>query len=224
MSPKLFLMPEMEMEIIYSFILIVSSLMIYAKTKEIYNLTADKGIKYFRQAFLFFAIAFFSRMIILFLFNLFGISRVFDFSPRAVGLISSIFFVYISTIAIFYLLYSLTWKKWDPDSKLVWLIYLVTLIITFIVISTRNGFILLIFQLGLSLIALGISYLRYLKSKKNKHLRNNLIIYALLFIFWTVNTIQLFIPAFLGMFKILIYLISIATFLSIFYAVIKRTG
>ena len=43
-------------EIIYSFVIIVCSLMIYFGTREIYNLSSYKGIKYFRQAFLLFAI------------------------------------------------------------------------------------------------------------------------------------------------------------------------
>ena len=44
-------------EIVYSFVIIVCSLMIYFGTKELYKLTSHKGIKYFRQSFLFFAFA-----------------------------------------------------------------------------------------------------------------------------------------------------------------------
>lgn len=40
-------------EVIYSFVIIVCSLMIYFGTKELYELSSYKGIKYFRQAFLF---------------------------------------------------------------------------------------------------------------------------------------------------------------------------
>ncbi|MDD5331426.1 MAG: hypothetical protein PHE43_01205 [Candidatus Nanoarchaeia archaeon] len=224
MSPQQFFMPEFQVEIIYSFILILSSLMIYAKTKEMYNLTADKGIKYFRESFLFFAIAFFSRFVIMFLFTLFGISKIFDFSSRIISLASSILFIYTSTIAIFYLFYSMTWKKWDENSKKVIYIHLITAIIVLLVILTRNGFVLFASQLILSLITLGIVFNRYLNSKNKKAMRGNLIIYTLLFIFWTFNTIQLFVPAFLGTFKILVYLISIGAFLAIFYEVIKRTG
>jgi len=38
-------------EIIYSFVIIVCSLMIYFGTKELYKLTSHKGIKYFRLSF-----------------------------------------------------------------------------------------------------------------------------------------------------------------------------
>ena len=51
-------------EIIYSFVIIVCSLMIYFATKELYELSKHKGIKYFRLSFLFFAIAYFFRSFI----------------------------------------------------------------------------------------------------------------------------------------------------------------
>ena len=44
-------------ELIYSFVIIICSLMVYFGTKELYELSSYKGIKYFRQAFLFFAIS-----------------------------------------------------------------------------------------------------------------------------------------------------------------------
>src|SRR3989339_748726 len=44
------------LEILYSFVIIVCSLMIYFGTKELYELSSHKGIKYFRLSFLFFAI------------------------------------------------------------------------------------------------------------------------------------------------------------------------
>ena len=59
-------------EIIYSFIIISCSLMIYFGTKELYKLSSHEGIKYFRQSFLFFALAYFFRSfikIILFYFD-----------------------------------------------------------------------------------------------------------------------------------------------------------
>ena len=54
----------MSSEIIYSFVIIFCSLLVYFGTKEIYELSSHKGIKYFREAFLFFAIAYFFRFLI----------------------------------------------------------------------------------------------------------------------------------------------------------------
>ena len=69
-------------ELIYSFVIIVSSLMIYYSTKEMYELSSYKGIKYFRQAFLLFAIAYFFKSFIKILLVYFGTSRILDINIR----------------------------------------------------------------------------------------------------------------------------------------------
>ena len=56
-------------ELIYSFVIILCSLMVYFGTKELYELSSYKGIKYFREAFLFFAIAYAFRSVIKFIFS-----------------------------------------------------------------------------------------------------------------------------------------------------------
>ena len=45
------LSPGMTTEILYSFVIIFCSLMIYFGTKELYELSGHKGIKYFRYSF-----------------------------------------------------------------------------------------------------------------------------------------------------------------------------
>ena len=51
-------------ELLYSFIIIAISLIIYFSTREIEILSSYKGIKYFRFAFMFFGIAFASRLVL----------------------------------------------------------------------------------------------------------------------------------------------------------------
>ncbi|MDD5178126.1 MAG: hypothetical protein PHT54_02495 [Candidatus Nanoarchaeia archaeon] len=222
--PRIFLMPGFEIEIIYSFIIIVSSLMIYFKTKELYNLTTHKGIKYFRDAFLFFAVAFFIRFIIFFLLTLFEASRIFEFNPRLLGSVSSTFFIYTSTMAIVYLLYSMIWEKWDKNSKKIGWIHIGIALVSAIGVAIQSTLILLILQCLVISVASLIAYRRYIQSGKKKGVKSNLTIYILLFIFWVLNTIGTLTPDFFSTSKIIIYLVSIGTFLSIFYAVIKRTG
>ena len=55
-------------ELIYTTIIVIFCYLIYHKTKEIYNLTKYKGIHYFRNTFLFFALAYASRFILHLLF------------------------------------------------------------------------------------------------------------------------------------------------------------
>ena len=81
--PLEFLMPpQIGAELIYSFVIIVCSLMVYYATKEMYELSSYKGIKYFRQAFLFFAIAYFFRYFIQFFLVFFNIKDILTFTYK----------------------------------------------------------------------------------------------------------------------------------------------
>ena len=95
MRPPLeFLMPpQMGAELIYSFVIVVCSLMIYYATKEVYELSSYKWIRYFRQAFLFFSLAYFFRYSIKFFLVLFNMKEILDISPRYVGWISLFVFL-----------------------------------------------------------------------------------------------------------------------------------
>ena len=104
-------------ELIYSFVIIAISLMIYFGTKELYNLTNHKGIKYFRLAFLCFAVAFFFRSFIKFLLVSLNLDRILELNVPALATFSLIVFMYASSMAVFYLLYSVMWKKWNGDKN-----------------------------------------------------------------------------------------------------------
>ena len=49
--------PDLWVELTFATIIVVASLIIYLRTKELYELSEHKGIKYFRNTFLFFALA-----------------------------------------------------------------------------------------------------------------------------------------------------------------------
>src|SRR3989339_162236 len=115
------------LEILYSFVIIVCSLMIYFGTKELYELSSHKGIKYFRLSFLFFAIAYFFRSFIKFVVIYFNIESIFNFSPK--------------TMAIFYLLYSVMWKKLEKSPNKIYLFHFFAFIISLITIIFMNPFV-----------------------------------------------------------------------------------
>ena len=94
--------------------------MIYFGTKEIYDLSSYKGIKYFRQAFLFFAIAYFFRFLIEFVVISFNTNEIFEIYPIVLGYFALFIFMYLSSISIFYLIYSISWKKWKDKSKMIY--------------------------------------------------------------------------------------------------------
>lgn len=202
-------------EILYSFIIILCSLMIYFGTKEIYELSKHKGIKYFRISFLFFAIAYFFRSfikIILLSFNMREIRQI----EQVFGNVTLFLFVYFSSIAILYLLYSVSYKKWNKNKAIQINLIGITLSIISIILRSPETLITINILL-LMLIIISIS----LSSKKKNKLH---IIYILISIFWTLNTLDILIPNILDKFSILFYLSSSLIFLIMLYKVLKKTG
>jgi len=208
-------------EILYSFIIIACSLMIYFGTKELYILTSHKGIKYFRKAFLFFALAYFFGSFIKIILLYFQRSEIRTFLP-IFGSITLFIFMYFSSMAIFYLLYSVTWKKWKSKSA-IYVFHVIALIIATTISLFRNHEVYLLINVILFAFIAFTVYSSYIQSKKKKP-HNLYAIYLLLFIFWIFNILDILIPNFFQSFQLLIYLASSGIFLIIFYKVIKKTG
>jgi hypothetical protein len=187
-----------------------------------YELSSHKGIKYFRQAFLFFGIAFFFRYFVMFLLMFFNIPRAFEFSPRFIGTLTLFIFLYASSMAIFYLLYSVIWKKFNLNQKGIYAFHFLAFLISVISISTQNVGVLLSLQFGLFLSVAILSFIfhKYSKNKKPQ-LR---LIYLLLFLFWIFNIIGILVPDFFALFNIVVYLISLGLFLFITYKVLRTIG
>lgn len=213
-------------EIIYSFVIILCSLMIYFGTKELYELSSHKGIKYFRQAFLFFAIAYFFRSSIKLIIDYFQIHAILDLSPRAFGIASGYItlfvFMYFSSMSIFYLLYSVMYKKWD--SKKIYLFHILAFVISLLMVITTTPLLYLAINLILLILALTTFYISKKQSKKKKSKNNLQIIYTLLCSFWILNTLDILIPDFFKTFQLFIYLASITIFLLMLYKVLKKVG
>lgn len=205
-------------ELIYSFIIIFASLIIYFSTKELYELSKHKGIKYFRLAFLYFAIAYFFRTFILFIIRYFSLNRILEFSPRLFGPITLFIFMYASTMAILYLLYSIIWKKLGEEK--IKLIHIIAIAISAISVFTQNIGVLLWIQILLMIFVITTGYSAYKKSDKNKSLY---ITYVLLFLFWILNILDILIPNFFRLTKLIIYLVSIGLFLIILHKVSRKT-
>jgi hypothetical protein len=211
-------------EIIYSFVIIVCSLMIYLGTKELYKLSSYKGIKYFRQSFLFFAIAYFFRSFIKFVLLYFNISRIHEISPMLFGNLTLLIFMYFSSLAIFCLLYSVMGKKWNWNPKKGYLFHLLAFIISLAVVLSTNSLVYLGLNVLLFIIVLSAVCISR-KNKKKKIKGHNLYtIYLLLSFFWILNIIDILIPEFFQTFQFFMYLASIFIFLIILYKVLKKAG
>jgi len=209
-------------EIIYSFVIIICSLIIYYSTKELYELTKHKGIKYFRLSFLFFALAYFFRSFIKIIFLYFNKQEIKAILPFF-GSITLFIFVYFSIMAIFFLIYSVMYKKWKKQST-IYLFHFTAMIIS--LIMTLSGFPLqwyLLLNLLLFIFIAFTVYAAYHQSKKKKSL-NLYVIYLLLSIFWIFNILDIIIPSFFQTFQLIIYLASLGIFLTILYKVLKKTN
>ena len=137
--PLEFIFPSsLGVDLVYSFIIVICSIMIYHATKEMYELSSYKGIDYFRKAFLFFALAYFFRYSIRFILFIFEIKDIIDISPKSIGWLSMFIFLYSSSMAIFYLLYSVMWKKWNHSKLKIYMFNLLAILIAFIGAVSRS--------------------------------------------------------------------------------------
>jgi len=219
-----FLAGGIGVELIYSFVIILCSLMIYFATKEMDNLTSYKGIKYFRLSFLFFAFAYFFRYFIQFFIFSFNLGGILEFSPMFFGAISLFVFLYFSSMAIFFLLYSVMWKKWNHSRLTIFLFNVFALAIAFFIIFFGSVLLYLIINLVLLMIVLFILIIAYRDSKKKLKSTGPFILYLLLSIFWILNITDILMPKFLSVYQLIVYLVSIVLFMLILYKVLKKTG
>ncbi|MCA9488250.1 MAG: hypothetical protein KC516_04805 [Nanoarchaeota archaeon] len=206
-------------EVLYAFVIILACLMIYFGTRELYKLSSHKGIKYFRESFLFLAIAFFFRFLLKFLLLFFDARKVVEIYPAALAGISLFIFLYFNLIAIFYLLYSVVWKKLKNPKYGVAIIHIAAVVISLVTIFFNE----LKFYLGVNillLIALGLILFAFSREGKGKL---NLV-YMLFFLFLTLNSLEILIPEVLETFELAIYFISLGVFLLLGYKVIRKTG
>lgn len=220
-----FLFPhEIGAELIYSFVIIVCSLMIYYATREMYELSSYKGIKYFRRAFLFFAIAYFFRYFIRFILVFFNLREILEVSPRFIGWISLFIFLYFSLMSVFYLLYSVMWKKFNNSKIKIYWLNIFALLIALICVFLRSIAIYIILNLLLLVFGCFTLLIAYKNSKNKKRGKDLFVIYFLLFIFLILNIVDILVPKFLEFYRIVIYLISIFLFMAILYKVLKKVG
>lgn len=196
-------------EIIFASIVMLSCLLIYLKTKEIYDLTGHKGIKYFRYAFLFFGLSYAFRFLIPYA----ALIDMRIFLLREIGLLFS---TYFSTLAILSLTYSTLWKKLKRNRYPLLSMNVVAIALFTIVYFTVSPLILLLTQLVLLIICIVGSY------KKKKRFTQMSTVYGLLFLFWVLTIGTLILPRFMFEAKVILYTLSSVIFVLMAYKVIKR--
>jgi len=204
-------------EFLYTGIIVLLCFLIYFKTKEVYDLTKYEGIRYFRNAFIFFGLAYIARFALPFL----------QLSGAAFGIITQrimvfpLFMVivsYLSTMAIFYLTYSTIWKK-IKYKNFITLSNITAAALSIIAFLTRSPFILSMLQFLLLVFAIIITAKKHKKGKKKSYIKA---LYFSVFFFWLINLFVLDTRSFFRFeFKIIFQIISVIIFVIIFFRIKK---
>ena len=211
--------PLVSIELIYTFIIVFLCVFVYFRTRDLYGLTKHTGIGYFRNAFLFFALAYFFRFIFI-LFKFSGLVFNFNMLKGFLWPLNLLLIGYLGTMAIFSLMSSTIWKEFKIKHFTL-LTHIVAIIVALFSFFTLSIYVILFSHLALILFTLIISYLN---PRKRGRFTNLFVIYLLVFVFWLINILILGPKTFLPFeVKIFFYVVSTLIFLLIFYKVMKWT-
>jgi hypothetical protein len=208
-------------ELIFTLIVTISCAIIFFKTRELSNISSYKGILYFRNTFLFFAIAFcarfFARLVIIIL-----PPPTRNFVPLIQEFIKPVQFIviYASTVAIIYLIYSIYHKKINQYIvNRTYIIHLIAILIAIFSFITNNRLIAIVIQMLLFITFGIISFQKYTTTKKqNAHLY---LIYLAIFGLWVISNFLEILSFFTPLIALIVYFVSIIIFLEILYKVLK---
>jgi hypothetical protein len=201
----------------YSMLIAFICLIVVIKTDRLFRISFHQGIRYFRNAFFFYGIAFILR------YSLAYGSYFFLIKP---------FFQFFMIMAGFFLLYSLLWKKFETSkgskssffNPIIFVFCMITLIIIFLDYLWVSYYFMFFSQILLFGLASIISCKNYKQNgKKHKFLKLYFIIMILSFFAWVFNFI--FGSFFNWRLRWLanVYALNIIVFLVFLYGVIKLT-
>lgn len=211
------------LKVIYGLIILLICFVIVVKTHKLFRLSLHQGIRYFRNAFLFYGLAFLSRYILGALAT-YGYITYYTFAIK-------IFFEFFLVMAGFFLLYSLLWKKMEPkpyDSSLfnptIFLFYLMTFVVVALDYLWWTYYFMFLSQILLFIFTSGISYVNYQKNKgRHKFIKFYFASMVLSLLAWILNSALEYFEWSKGI-LINIYFLNIIFFLLFLWGVIKITS
>ncbi len=202
--------------LLYSIAIVLICLVIVIKTNRLFKLSQHQGIRYFRNAFFFYGIAFVLRYLLV-KSSYFNLMRI--------------IFEFFIVMAGFFLLYSLIWKKLEGDEKnasslfniRIFVFYILALIIAVLDYLWVDYTFMLSSQILLFFIASIISYINYKKSEKKSFLGSYFAAMVLSFIAWSLNFIFSILLSERLRWLANVYALNVIVFLILLYGVIKTT-
>ena len=211
-------------KIIYALLIVLICAIISLKSHKMFKLSDYQGIRYLRNAFFFYGIAFFIRYIL-------G-SNFYSFPENYINLINGLFgFFFI--MGGFFLLYSLLWKKIESIHNIsfssifnfrIFIFYLMAIIFVLLDYFWNSFHFLFYSQAIIFLMAFAISFNNYYSNGRNrKFLKFYTFAMLLAFIAWTLNAVIEKVFHWDPRVHILIYLLNIIVFLVFLFGIIKVT-
>lgn len=211
------------LEVFYAFIISLICVIIVVKTDKVYKISLHQGIRYFRNAFFFYGIAFVVR----YAFGIFS-----DFSIDYYYILK-VMFEYLIVMAGFFLLYSLLWKKVESakedylsslfNAKIA-IFHVMALVIALLDFLWQTYQFMFLSQILIFIYALEISFYNYKNyGRQHKFLKFYLIAMLLSLAAWVLNALAAAFFEWNPGILIDVGVINIMFFLLFLYGVIKFT-
>ncbi len=208
------------LEFFYSIIIASICIAIVFKADKYFRLSLHQGLRYFRNAFFFYGIAFIARYI----YEVFS-----DYSINYASIIE-IAFEYFLIMAGFFLFYSLVWKKFETkesysslfNSKIL-IFHIAALILAVMDYLLQGYYFLFLSQIVIFIYASIISYLNYRKNRKHEFPKFYFIAMLMSLLAWILNLLAAFYFNWDRFMLISIGVINVLFFLLFLYGVIKAT-
>jgi len=213
------------LKIIYGLAISLICLIIVLRTNKLFQLSFHQGIRYFRNAFFFYGIAFFVRYILdtPLLYKYFGvIGTGFDF-----------LFEYFIVMGGFFLLYSLLWKRLESRRKIYFsslanpkiaLFYVMTVIIAFMDSLWHTYSVMFFSQIILFIILSVVSYINYSNNgSQHKFLKFYFFAMILSLVAWILNAVTALLFGWNQSILMSVYIINAIIFLVFLFGVLILT-
>ena len=208
----------------YTLIIGIICFLIVLRTHWLFKISSHQGIRYFRNAFFFYGLAFVMRYFLGIFYFLEEPYWLYQFLMRGV-------FEFFLIMAGFSLLYSLVWKKFEPERGIhsslfnlrFAIFYLLALIVVILDYLWETYFFMFLLQIILFIPASIISYAKYRKSKGNGLLRLYFVVIVLNLLAWVANFL---VATFFNWQRegvISIYVLNILIFFLFLYGVMNAT-
>jgi len=212
------------LKIFYALIITIICTFIVIKTNRLFKISLHQGIRYLRNAFFFYGIAFIARYF-------FGILSFHSDLGEIYNFLIQVFFESFIIMAGFFLLYSLLQKKIESEAnfsslfnKRIILFYGMAFIIAILDFLWETSYLMFISQIILFAYASIIGFINYKKNgRKHKFLKFYFMAMLLSFIAWILNALAALYFDWDKGIMMSIYGINIIFFLLFLYGVIKVT-